>query len=75
MPMTRHMIKAAQLGITSEELIEAFAKSTWPDLNDFLIGYDNYHTTQFWRKPWNFKHIISSLRDNGKNAVVLCVQA
>lgn len=49
------MIKAGQLGITPEELIEKVGKSHRADLDGFMIKYDNYYRTH---SPEN--HEISS---------------
>ncbi len=39
------MIKASQLGITPEQMIEQTSKSHYEDLQDFLVNYDNYYRT------------------------------
>jgi methionyl-tRNA synthetase len=72
---TAIMIKAAQLGITSEELIEGVRQEHMADFNDFLIGYDNYHTTHSDENREISSHIYKQLRDNGKIAVRSIVQA
>src|SRR3989338_1357989 len=38
-------IKAAELGITQEQLIADVYKEHVQDFNDFLISFDNYYTT------------------------------
>ena len=39
------MLKAQQMGIAPEELIAATAKEHKADFDDFLISFDNYHST------------------------------
>ena len=39
------MIKASQLGITPEQMIEQASKSHYEDLQGFLVNYDNYYRT------------------------------
>lgn len=39
------MLKAQQMGITPEELIAETAKLHKADFDDFMISFDNYHTT------------------------------
>lgn len=39
------MIKAGQLGITPEQMIEITSKDHLEDLNGFLVNYDNYYKT------------------------------
>ena len=72
---TAIMIKAAQLGITSEALIEGVRQEHMADFNDFLIGYDNYHTTHSDENREISNHIYKQLRDNGKISVRSIVQA
>ncbi|PJE54959.1 methionine--tRNA ligase [Marinomonas sp. BSi20584] len=72
---TAIMIKAAQNGITSEELIEGVRQEHMADFNDFLIGYDNYHSTHSEENREFSNSIYKALRDNGKIAVRSIVQA
>ncbi|PYF83396.1 MULTISPECIES: methionine--tRNA ligase [Marinomonas] len=72
---TAIMIKAAQNGITSEELIEGVRQEHMTDFNDFLIGYDNYHSTHSEENREFSNSIYKALRDNGKIAVRSIVQA
>jgi len=72
---TAIMIKAAQHGITSEELIEGVRQEHMADFNDFLIGYDNYHSTHSDENREISNSIYTALRDNGKIAVRSIVQA
>ncbi|BFM51366.1 methionine--tRNA ligase [Marinomonas sp. THO17] len=72
---TAIMIKAEQNGITSEELIEGVRQEHMKDFNDFLIGYDNYHSTHSEENREISTSIYKALRDNGKIAVRSIVQA
>ncbi|MGO2511751.1 methionine--tRNA ligase [Marinomonas polaris] len=72
---TAIMIKAAQNGITSEELIEGVRQEHMADFNDFLIGYDNYYSTHSDENREFSNSIYTALRDNGKIAVRSIVQA
>ncbi|REG86603.1 methionine--tRNA ligase [Marinomonas pollencensis] len=72
---TAIMIKADQQGITSEELIDGVRKAHMADFNDFLIGYDNYHSTHSEENREISNHIYKLLRDNDKIAVRSIVQA
>ncbi|MEO9655085.1 methionine--tRNA ligase [Marinomonas sp.] len=72
---TAIMIKAAQNGITSEQLIDGVRQEHMTDFNDFLIGYDNYHSTHSEENREISNSIYTALRDNGKIAVRSIVQA
>lgn len=72
---TAIMIKAEQNGITSEELIEGVRQEHMKDFNDFLIGYDNYHSTHSDENRDISTSIYKALRDNGKISVRSIVQA
>ncbi|QUX95135.1 methionine--tRNA ligase [Marinomonas sp. CT5] len=72
---TAIMIKAAQNGITSEELIDGVRQEHMADFNDFLIGYDNYYSTHSEENREFSNSIYKALRDNGKIAVRSIVQA
>ena len=72
---TAIMIKAAQNGITSEQLIDGVRQEHMSDFNDFLIGYDNYHSTHSEENREISNSIYTALRDNGKIAVRSIVQA
>ena len=39
------MLKAQQLGITPEQMIEAVSKEHQADFAGFGISFDNYHST------------------------------
>lgn len=49
------MIKAGQMGITPEQMIEITSKDHAEDLKEFLVNYDNYYRTHS-----NENHEISS---------------
>jgi len=72
---TAIMLKAEQNGITSEELIEGVRQEHMKDFNDFLIGYDNYHSTHSDENREISTSIYKALRDNGKISVRSIVQA
>lgn len=72
---TAIMIKAAQQGITPEELIDGVRQEHMADFNDFLIGYDNYYSTHSDENREFSNRIYTALRDNGKIAVRSIVQA
>lgn len=72
---TAIMIKAEQNGITSEELIEGVRQEHMSDFNDFLIGYDNYHSTHSEENREISSSIYKALRENGKISVRSIVQA
>ncbi|MEO9273393.1 methionine--tRNA ligase [Marinomonas sp. 5E14-1] len=72
---TAIMIKAAQNGITPEELIEGVRQEHMADFNDFLIGYDNYHSTHSDENSEISSSIYKALRDNGKISVRSIKQA
>lgn len=72
---TAIMIKANNNGITSEELIDGVRKEHMADFNDFLIGYDNYHTTHSEENKALSSSIYKALRENGKISVRSIVQA
>ena len=39
------MLKAQELGITPEEMIDGVREEHMADFNDFMISFDNYHST------------------------------
>jgi len=72
---TAIMIKAAANGETPEELIDAIRQEHMADFNDFMINYDNYHSTHSKENQELSSHIYTLLRDNNKIAVRSIVQA
>ncbi|KZM42012.1 methionine--tRNA ligase [Marinomonas sp. SBI22] len=72
---TAIMIKADKNGETPEQLIEGVRQEHMADFNDFMIGYDNYHSTHSEENRELSSHIYKTLRDNDKIAVRSIVQA
>lgn len=72
---TAIMIKAEQNGITPEEQIEGVRQEHMADFQDFMIGYDNYHSTHSPENRELSESIYKALRDNGKISVRSIVQA
>ena len=72
---TAIMIKADKNGETPEQLIEAVRQEHMADFNDFMIAYDNYHSTHSEENRELSSHIYKTLRDNDKIAVRSIVQA
>ncbi|ADZ92133.1 methionine--tRNA ligase [Marinomonas mediterranea] len=72
---TAIMIRAEQNGITPEELIDGVRAEHMKDFNDFLIGYDNYHSTHSSENQELSSSIYQALRDNGKISVRSITQA
>ena len=59
------MLRARQDGITPEQLIEQTSKDHQADFADFLIGFDNYHSTHSDENKTLSQSIYISLRDAG----------
>ncbi|MFD1382376.1 methionine--tRNA ligase [Rhodanobacter aciditrophus] len=72
---TAIMIKAEQNGITPEQLIDGVRQEHMADFNDFMIGYDNYHSTHSPENRELSESIYKALRDNGKISVRSITQA
>ncbi|MGB0941526.1 MAG: methionine--tRNA ligase [Marinomonas sp.] len=72
---TAIMIKADKNSETPEQLIEGVRQEHMADFNDFMIGYDNYHSTHSEENRELSSHIYKTLRDNDKIAVRSIVQA
>ena len=72
---TAIMIKADKNGETPEQLIEGVRQEHMADFNDFMIDYDNYHSTHSEENRELSSHIYKALRDNDKIAVRSIVQA
>ncbi len=58
-------IKAEQLGLEPEELIEKFHKEHLKDFNDFHIKFDSYYTTNSKENKYFSDLIFKRLKDNG----------
>ncbi|MBQ0713415.1 MAG: methionine--tRNA ligase [Porticoccus sp.] len=61
---TAIMLKAEQLGITPEELIAQVKAEHEADFGDFLIEFDNYHSTHTDENREMSSLIYNRLRDN-----------
>ncbi|WP_272993351.1 methionine--tRNA ligase [Porticoccus hydrocarbonoclasticus] len=72
---TAIMLKAEQLGISPEELIDQVRKEHQQDFAAFLIDFDNYHSTHSVENSELSSLIYSRLRDNGHIATREITQA
>lgn len=59
------MIKASQMGITPEELIEKISVEHKADMDGFFINYDNYYRTHSKENKEFSQEIYKKLRDKG----------
>ena len=62
---TAIMLSAEQLGITAEQQIEQMHAEHLRDSADFLIGFDNFHSTHSEENRFFSEQIYTRLRDNG----------
>ncbi len=69
------MLRARQDGITPEQLIADVSKDHQADFADFLIGFDNYHSTHSEENKVLSQSIYRSLRDAGHIAMRTISQA
>ena len=69
------MLTAEQLGITPEQQIEAMHAEHLADSRDFLVSFDNFHTTHSEENRLLSEQIYTRLRDNGHIAVREITQA
>lgn len=72
---TAIMLKAEQLGISPEELIDQVRTEHQQDFAAFLIDFDNYHSTHSVENRELSSLIYSRLRDNGHIATREITQA
>jgi len=72
---TAIMLKAEQLGITSEQLISKISKEHQKDFSDFLINFDNYHSTHSPENKHYSELIYKRVRAAGKIAERSITQA
>ncbi|TNE90570.1 MAG: methionine--tRNA ligase, partial [Gammaproteobacteria bacterium] len=72
---TAIMLKAEQLGITPEALIDQVRAEHQQDFSDFLINFDNYHTTHSEENRYFASLIYTRLRDKGHIATREITQA
>lgn len=59
------MLKAAELGITPEEMIEQMSQAHQADFRDFGVSFDHYHSTHSEENRVLASLIYTRLRDNG----------
>ena len=59
------MLKAQQLGISPEKMIEEMSQEHQQDFAGFNISYDNYHSTHSEENRILSEKIYSSLKNNG----------
>lgn len=59
------MLKAAELGISPEQLIADMSKAHQADFSDFGVSFDNYHSTHSDENRTLANLIYTRLRDNG----------
>ena len=59
------MLKAQELNITPEKLIEDTYKEHVEDFSDFLIEFDNYHSTHSEENKHFSSYIYDQLKSNG----------
>src|SRR3989344_2480944 len=58
-------IKATELGITPEKLIEEVYNEHTADFKDFLISFDNYYTTHSPENQYYSNIIFEKLKNRG----------
>ncbi|RUO44067.1 methionine--tRNA ligase [Aliidiomarina taiwanensis] len=59
------MLKAAEFGITPEEMIEQMSQAHQADFRDFGVSFDHYHSTHSEENRALASLIYTRLRDNG----------
>ncbi|MBX2857663.1 MAG: methionine--tRNA ligase [Cellvibrionaceae bacterium] len=62
---TAIMLRAEQLGITAEQQIDNIRREHIADFTDFLIGFDNYHSTHSEENRQLSEHIFKQLDTKG----------
>jgi methionyl-tRNA synthetase len=62
---TAIMLKAEQQGISAEQLIDNIRNEHLQDFSDFLIGFNNYHSTHSSENQHYSEVIYKRLRKNG----------
>ena len=72
---TAIMLKAEELGISAEELINQVHAEHKKDFEGFLIDFDNYHTTHSKENKELSEYIYKQLNNNGHIAVREITQA
>jgi len=59
------MLKAQQLGVTPEQMIDQVNKEHQQDFSDFGVGFDNFHSTHSDENRHYAELIYNNLKDNG----------
>ncbi len=59
------MIKASQMGITPEQMIEITSKDHAEDLKGFLVNYDNYYRTHSKENHGISSYMYEKAKENG----------
>ncbi|BBB30519.1 methionine--tRNA ligase [Neptunomonas japonica] len=59
------MLKADQLGITPEELIQKVSQDHQKDFSGFMVGFDNYYSTHSEENKHFASLVYTRLRDKG----------
>jgi len=59
------MLKARELDVTPEHLIERIGREHQADFRDFLVGFDNYHSTHSEENRALSEHIYRRLNEQG----------
>ncbi|MDO6514236.1 methionine--tRNA ligase [Neptuniibacter sp. 2_MG-2023] len=59
------MLKADQMGISPQELIDKVSAEHQRDFSGFMVGFDNYYSTHSDENKYFASHIYTALRDGG----------
>lgn len=59
------MLKAQELGVNPEDMVEATRQEHWTDLQGFGISYDNYYSTHSPENTALSQDMYTRLKDNG----------
>ncbi|WP_420598822.1 methionine--tRNA ligase [Neptuniibacter sp.] len=69
------MLKADQMGITPQELIDKVSEEHQRDFSGFMVGFDNYYSTHSEENKYFASTIYTALRDGGHIAKKTITQA
>ncbi|MGB0204068.1 MAG: methionine--tRNA ligase [Neptuniibacter sp.] len=69
------MLKADQMGITPQELIDKVSEEHQRDFSGFMVGFDNYYSTHSEENKHFASTIYTALRDGGHIAKKTITQA
>ncbi|WP_415895752.1 methionine--tRNA ligase [Neptuniibacter sp. PT34_22] len=69
------MLKADQMGISPQELIDKVSEEHQRDFSGFMVGFDNYHSTHSPENQHFSSKIYTALRDGGHIAKKTITQA